>query len=134
MTKKTRKPSHLPEPESKEPRGDQAQEPGAPGDSPHPDETPGIPGEMTFESRSAPGLDVEIAMLRSRLRKFIKAKKVHNRDAQLTKTLDLLIRALAAKARIYPGSYTPGEDGIEEMLKDASEKFGLKIIPWDTNC
>ncbi len=117
MTKKTSNPSHPPRPEPEEPRGDQAQEPGAPGDS-----------------RSAPGLDREIAMLRGRLRKFIKAKKVHNRDAQLTKTLDLLIRALAAKARIYPDSYTPGEDGIEEMLKDASEKFGLKIIPWDTNC
>ncbi len=134
MSRKTRTPSQPPRPESKEPQGNQTQKPGAPDDSPNPNQSPGITGERTFESRSAPGLDREISMLRGRLRKFIKAKKVRNRDAQLTKTLDLLIRALAAKARLYPGSSAPTEESIENMLKGASEKFGLKIIPWESNC
>ena len=134
MTKRPRNPQPDPRPESKEPRGRRAKKPGAPGVSRCPDNAPGSPNENPPYSRRGPGLDSEISMLRGRLRKFIKARYVPNRDAQLTKTLDLLIRALAAKSRLYPGSSAPTEDAIEDMLREASEKFGLKIIPWESNC
>ena len=80
------------------------------------------------------GLDNEISILRGHLRKCMYGEEVDNREARMSKTLDLIIRAVTAKSRLEPGSSAPAEDGIKEMLKDASEQFGLEIIPWDTNC
>ena len=83
--------------------------------------------------KRAKGLDNEISILRGYLRKCMYGPKVENREARMSKTLDLIVCALTAKSRLEPASSAPAEEGIENMLKEASEKFGLEIIPWDTN-
>ena len=52
----------------------------------------------------------------------------------ILKTLDLIVRAYAAKIRAFKDSPDADDEAIGNMIKDAADNFGLKILPWDSNC
>ena len=84
------------------------------------------------DAHNVRGLDDEIALLR------LKLDDVIDNDPDnvplIFKGADLIVRAVAAKTRVSKDSPEDSEQGIYNMLKDASEHFGLKIIPWDCEC
>ena len=84
---------------------------------------------MPSKSKS---IDQELALLRVRVNSLL-ADDPHN-SPLILKAIELVIRAYAAKARASGDPSAPTEEGIENMLRGASEKFGLKIIPWESNC
>ena len=145
MPKKTRNPSHPPTPASKEPRGDQAQEPGAPGDSFYaPGFSAGMQKKLT-QARKIQSLDSEIAILRLRLRRIlIEDRKGHeaekdedNRKAQKRKyelrifrAIELIIRAYAAKIRASNGSDDPDGTAVIDALREAADTLGRDRVPW----
>ena len=134
MPNKTPNPSHHPRPEPKEPRGSRADKAGAPGDSFYKSVLNAEGKERLDEARSVKGLDDEIAILRWRIRYIVQKDVKHRKNPQLLKAMELIIRAYTAKARASGDPSAPTEEGIENMLRGASEKFGLKIIPWESNC
>ena len=66
-----------------------------------------------------------------------KTGKKDNQEAKnhslILKTIELIVRAYAAKTRSSDDSSAPTEKGIENILRDASRKFGLKTIPWSSS-
>ena len=89
------------------------------------------------------GVDQELAILRWRLEELIaqEDKQKTNNDssvfetknhALVLKTIELIVRAYSAKTRASDDSNAPSEKGIENILRDASRKFGLKTIPWNS--
>ena len=132
MTRKTRKPAQTPPPEPKEPRGERPDQADAPAVSLYDSSLSASAKDKIADARKVEGLDEEIALLRQRLDKLLATQP--NNDSLIFKAIDLLIRAVAAKSRTSGDSSAPTEQGIENMLRDASDKFGLKIIPWDSNC
>ena len=80
------------------------------------------------------GVDQELAILRWRLEELIaREDKKETRDHSLVlKTIELIVRAYSAKERASDDSNAPTEKGIENLLRDASRKFGLKTIPWNS--
>ena len=84
------------------------------------------------DAKTVHGLDDEIALLRLQL-----ANLVDNDPDNIPlifKGADLIVRAVAAKTRVAKNSPEDSEQGIYNMLKDASEHFGLQRIPWDCEC
>ncbi len=134
MSRKTRTPSQPPRPTPKKPQGNRAQKPDAPADSPISSNNIKRVRRNIARTWKTEGVDTEIEVLRSRLRRFMYGKRVHNRDTHISKTLDLLVRALNVKARLAKVSPDADPEGIERILRDASDKLGLKRIPWDSNC
>ena len=78
------------------------------------------------------GVDQELAVLRWRLDEFL--VQDDKNDSLILKTIELIVRAYAAKIRASGDSSEPTEQGIENILRDASRKFGLKRIPWTSKC
>ena len=85
------------------------------------------------------GVDQELAILRWRLAELIaqedkqKDKQEGKNHSLILKTIELIVRAYAAKTRSSDDSNAPTEKGIENILRDASRKFGLKTIPWSSS-
>ena len=143
MTKQTPNPSHPPEPESQEPRGDGPRQPVAPGDSFYaPGFTTGMQKKLT-QARKIESLDSEIAILRLRLRRIlIQDRKSHeaeddNSKAQkrkyelrIFKAIELIIRAYAAKIRASKGSDDPDDTAVIDALREAADTLGLDRVPW----
>ena len=78
------------------------------------------------------GLDGEIALLRLKLDHVVENDP--DNIPLIFKGADLIVRAVAAKTRVSKDSPEDSEQGIYNILKAASEKFGLKRIPWDCEC
>ena len=78
------------------------------------------------------GLNDEIALLRLKLGNLVDNDP--DNIPLIFKGADLIVRAVAAKTRVSKDSPEDSEQGIYNMLKDASEHFGLTRIPWDCEC
>ena len=61
-----------------------------------------------------------------------KQEKETKNHSLVLKTIELIVRAYSAKTRASDDSNAPTEKGIENLLRDASRKFGLKTIPWNS--
>lgn len=147
MTGKTRNPSQPPEPESQEPRGPQAQKPGAPGDSFYLSALGSHTRKKLIEAHNVKNLDWEIALLRLRLRRLLvqeqlsvnaKDKKSQSQrrkcETRILKAIELLIRACSARMRASGDSADPDGKAIENILREAADTVGLERIPWPSNC
>ena len=144
MPKKTRYPSHPPKPDSTRPREDSSHQ-----DNPQGGYFYGV-RLKDYESRKrlaradrVQGVDQELAILRWLLEELIAQEDKHNtktdspvlktkNHALVLKTIELIVRAYSAKERASDDSNAPTEKGIENLLRDASRKFGLKTIPWNS--
>ena len=80
------------------------------------------------------GVDQELAILRWRLEELIAREdnKETKSHSLVLKTIELIVRAYSANTRASDDSNAPTEKGIENILRDASRKFGLKTIPWNS--
>ena len=78
------------------------------------------------------GLDSEVALLRLKLGNLVDNDP--DNIPLIFKGADLIVRAVAARTRVSKDSPEDAEQGIYNMLKGASEHFGLKMIPWDCEC
>ena len=78
------------------------------------------------------GISQETAIIRLRLRQVLINHP--NDHALVLKTIQLLIRAVSAQTSISRNSPESSAQGIEDILRDASEKLGLQRIPWDSSC
>ena len=78
------------------------------------------------------GLDSEVALLRLKLGNLVDNDP--DNISLIFKGADLIVRAVAARTRVSKDSPEDSEQGIYNMLKDASEHFGLVRIPWDCEC
>ena len=78
------------------------------------------------------GLNDEIALLRLKLGNLVDNDP--DNIPLIFKGADLIVRAVAARTRVSKDSPEDSEQAIYHMLKDASEHFGLKMIPWDCEC
>ena len=95
--------------------------------------TLGDKAEKTYDrALKVESINQELALLRVHLNSLI-AEKTKSTPLIL-KAIELVIRAYAAKTRASGDPSAPTEQAIDSMLRDASEKYGLKIIPWDSNC
>ena len=143
MTKKTPNPSHPPPPGPKEPRGGQAQEPGAPGDSLYLRALGSDTRKKLIEAHKIKGLDWEIALLRVRLRRLLvleqtsvdskdKEAKAQKRkyETRILKAIELLIRAYSAKMRGSRDSQDPDDSAVIDALREAADTLGLDRVPW----
>ena len=149
MTRKTRNPLPDPRPQSKEPRGRRARNPGVPGDSFYDSVFSGAANEDRVRAQSLNNLDSEIGILRLRLKGLLYQEYEHrrirnsdegsNEDSKkdntplILKTLDLIVRAYAAKIRSSGDSQDPDGKAIENMLREAADTLGLDKIPWNEN-
>ena len=77
-------------------------------------------------------LDSEVALLRLKLGNLVDNDP--DNISLIFKGADLIVRAVAARTRVSKDSPEDSEQGIYNMLKDASEHFGLTRIPWDCEC
>ncbi len=84
------------------------------------------------DAQALRGLDDEIALLRLKLGNLVENDP--DNIPLIFKGADLIVRAVAAKTRVAKDSPEDSEQGIYNMLKDASEHFGLTRIPWDCEC
>ncbi len=90
-------------------------------------------GAKTFErALRIKDIDQELALLRTRVETILADD--NKNTPLLLKAVELVIRAYSARARVSDDPSAPTEQAIDSMLKDASEKYGLSIIPWDSNC
>ena len=78
------------------------------------------------------GISEETAIIRLRLNQIMINHP--NDHALFFKTIQLLIRAVSAQTSISRNSPESSAQGIENILRDASEKLGLQRIPWDSSC
>lgn len=147
MTEKTCNPSQPQEPASPEPRGDQAREPGAPGDSFYLSALGSNTRKKLVEAHKVKSLDWEIALLRVRLRRLlvqeqrpVDSKNMEAKDqkrkceTRILKAIELLIRAYSARMRASGDSADPEGKAIENILREAADTVGLERIPWPSNC
>ncbi len=145
MPKKTRTSSQPPRPAPKKPQGNRAQKPAAPGDSLYRFSLGSTALKRIVEARKIDGIDDEIAILRVRLDRLLLQERKYSRpedkskpkvkyDIQILKAVELIIRAYAAKVRALKDSPDADDEAIGNMIKDAADNFGLKILPWDSNC
>ena len=134
MTENTHTPSQIPAPDSKEPGDDRAQKPDVLGPSFY-RSILNVEGKERFDdAHKVQGLDAEIAILRWRIRNILQKDRKHQKNPQLLKAIELLIRAYSAKTRALKDSPDADDDAIGNMIKDAADNFGLTILPWDSNC
>ena len=131
MTRKTRNPLPDPRPESKEPRGRRARNPGVPGDSFYGSVLIDEMREVLAEAGVIEGIDQEVAFLRFRLRGLL--VNIVKNEPRILKVIELLIRAYAAKIRASGDSQDPDGKAIENMLREATDTLGLDRIPWNEN-
>ena len=139
MSRKTRNPSQTPKPDSNGPREDSPDQDGPQGGYYY-----GVrlqnPESRKRLARAGrvQGVDQELAILRWRLEELIakedkqEDKKETRNHALVLKTIELIVRAYSANTRSSDDSNAPTEKGIENLLRDASRKFGLKTIPWNS--
>ena len=135
MTKRPRHPSQTPKPDSTRPWEDSSFLAGLPG-GPYYSARLSSPESRQRLGRASKvqGVDQELAILRWRLEELIVGEdKNETMDHSLVlKTIELIVRAYSAKTRASDDSNAPTEKGIENLLRDASRKFGLKTIPWNS--
>ena len=133
MTRKTRPPAQTPPPESTAPRDDPASEAGIPVGHYYASRQQDLQSRRRLgRAAKVQGVDQELAVLRWRLDEFL--VQDDKNDSLILKTIELIVRAYAAKIRASGDSSEPTEQGIENILRDASRKFGLKRIPWTSKC
>ena len=133
MTKKTRKPAQTTPPEAEYPRDDQPNEAGIPVGHYYSSRQHNLESRKRLgRAAKIQGVDQELAVLRWRLEELL-AQEDKN-DSLILKTIELIVRAYAAKSRSSDDSSAPTAQGIENILRDASRKLGLKRIPWNSNC
>ena len=133
MTGKTRNPSHLPEPESKEPRDDRPYGVGVSAASYYAENLGSATREELLDAVQVESLDGEIAILRHRLKKFLEEARKHpkrNYDHRILKAIELIIRAYAAKIRASRGSDDPDGTAVIDALREAADTLGLDRVPW----
>lgn len=80
------------------------------------------------QAQALEGIDQEIALLRFRLGQILRKRPID--DALILKTISSIIRAVSARARFCSNSPDPAQQGIEDFLWAATQKLGLKTIPW----
>ena len=133
MTKKTRKPAQHPGPDSSAHRDDWPKEAGVPMGHYYASRQQDLESRKRLGRASkVQGVDQELAVLRWRLDELLVQEDKN--DPLILKTIELIVRAYAAKSRSSGDSSAPTEEGIERILRDASTKLGLERIPWDSNC
>ena len=144
MSKRPRYSPYPPTPAPKDPREDSPYQAGLPG-GPYYSARLKDPESRKRLGRASKlqGVDQELAILRWRLEELIvqEDKQNTNSDSSVSetknhalvlKTIELIVRAYSAKERASEDSNAPTEKGIENILRDASRKFGLKTIPWNS--
>ena len=90
-------------------------------------------GKRKFASaQDLTGIDEETALLRLYLRRVLATQP--DNTSLIFKVVGLIIRAVSAQTRISRNSPESDFQGIEDILRDASEKLGLQRIPWDSSC
>ena len=130
MSKSPRDLSHPPTPESKEPRDSRAQEAGVPGNSFYRSML-NLEGKERFDdAHKVQGLDDEIAILRWRIRNIVQKDRHHQKNPQLLKAIELLIRAYSAKIRASGNSQEPDDTAVIDALREAADTLGLDRVPW----
>ena len=135
MTKRPRYPSRTPKPDSSGPWEDSPDQAGLPGGPYYSARLSNLESRQRLGRASkVQGVDQELAILRWRLEELIaKEDNKETKDHSLVlKTIELIVRAYSAKTRASDDSNAPTEKGIENLLRDASRKFGLKTIPWNS--
>ena len=133
MTKRTRKPAQPLPPEAECPRDDQPNEDGIPMGHYYSSRQQNLESRRRLgRAAKVQGVDQELAVLRWRLDEFL--VQDDKNDSLILKTIELIVRAYAAKIRASGDSSESTEQGIENILRDASRKFGLKRIPWTSKC
>lgn len=139
MTKRPRNPSRTPKPDSSAPWEDSSNQAGFPGGPYYSARLSNLESRQRLGRASkVQGVDQELAILRWRLEELIaqednkEDKKETKNHALVLKTIELIVRAYSAKERASDDSNAPTEKGIENLLRDASRKFGLKTIPWNS--
>ncbi len=135
MPRKTRNSAQTPKPDSNGPREDSPDQDGPQGGYYY-----GVrlqnPESRKRLARAGrvQGVDQELAILRWRLEELI--AKEDNKETKshslVLKTIELIVRAYSANTRTTDDPNAPTEKGIENLLRDASRKFGLKTIPWNS--
>ena len=149
MPKRPRKRAQTPPPEPQKPRDRRADKAGVPGDSFYDSVFSGAANEDRVRAQSLNSLDSEIGILRLRLKGLLYQEYEHrrirnsdedsNEDSKkdntplILKTLDLIVRAYAAKIRSSGDSQDPDGKAIENMLREAADTLGLDKIPWNEN-
>ena len=135
MPKRTRKPAQTPPPEAQCPRDDQPNEAGLPGGPYYSARLKNLESRKRLgRAAKVQGVDQELAILRWRLEELIaqEDKQEGKSHSLVLKTIELIVRAYSAKTRASDDANAPTEKGIENLLRDASRKFGLKTIPWNS--
>ena len=135
MTKRPRYPSRIPKPESSAPPEDSSNQAGFPGGPYYSARLSNLESRQRLGRASkVQGVDQELAILRWRLEELIAREdnKETKNHALVLKTIELIVRAYSAKERASDDANAPTEKGIENLLRDASRKFGLKTIPWNS--
>ena len=135
MTRKTRNPAQTPKPHSSGPREDLPNQAGLPGGPYYSARLKDLESRKRLgRAAKVQGIDQELAILRWRLEELIaqEDKQKGKTHSLVLKTIELIVRAYSAKTRASDDSNAPTEKGIENLLRDASRKFGLKTIPWNS--
>ena len=133
-----------PSPASKEPRGDQAQKPAAPGASFYDSVFTTAANKDRALAQNIKGLDDEIGILRLRLKALLfEEYKNRTRNAdqdrkkdntpRIIKACELIIRAYAAKNRVSGNSPEDAAEGVATLFKDVAQELGMDLIPGKTN-
>ena len=130
MPKKTCTPSQPPRPAPKKPQGNRAQKPAAPGDSFYRSVLNAEGKGRLDEARTVNGLDDEIAILRWRIRYIVQKDVHHQKNPQLLKAMELLIRAYSAKMSGSKKSQDADDTAVIDALRKAADTLGLDRVPW----
>ncbi len=136
MTNRPRNPQPDPSPVSKEPRGDQAQKPAAPGVSFYFPVFTSAARKKLVSAQEIQHPDPEIGILRMRLKDLLHEEltdKNCDNTPRILKTIELIVRAYAAKNRVSKDSPEDAAEGIATVIKDISLELGMDLIPGKTN-
>ncbi len=131
MTKRPRNPQPDPSPASEEPRGDQAQEPGAPEVSYYGSTMPREQRKVLKDAGMVKDLEQELELLRYRLRGLLINKS--DKDYLVFKAIELIIRAYSAKNRASGNSPEDAAEGVATLFKDVALELGMNVIPGKTD-
>ena len=136
MSNKTRTPQPDPRPESKEPRDDRAQKPAAPGVSFYFPVFTSAARKKLVSAQDIQHPDPEIGILRMRLKDLLHeelADKNCDNTPRILKTIELIVRAYAAKNRVSGNSPEDAAENVAAVIKDISLELGVDLIPGKTD-
>lgn len=144
MSVKSRNTQPDPRPASKEPRGDRAQKPAAPGASFYDSVFTTAANRDRAQAQNIKGLDDEIGILRLRLKALLfdeyqnrtrnaNGDRKKDNTPRIIKACELIIRAYAAKNRVPGNSPEDAAEGVATLFKDVAQELGMDLVPGKTD-